>query len=197
MRFMFVIKVGLLFATVFADNDIFGDELIEVGRAAIERHVASSIEDLSSLFCREQKFLESLSNFKAQIVNYYGVKNRGKPDECIVNIINKLEKYQINPPPTSDEQCTEHVSNPIHSFLLLKRLTKIWSQKLKALKINLKSLSKSTRQKLYFPQEEMSALHIPEDSDYSEVLCFFGCVLQQSFQREELWDSLISLVSIT
>ena len=177
MRLELVTTVGLLLATVFADNDIFGDELIEVGRAAIERHVASSVEDLSSLFCREQRFLESLSNFKAQIVND-GVKSKGKSNECIINIIEKLEKYQINSPPTSDEQCIKHVSNPLHSFLLLKRLTKIWSQKLKALKINLKSLTKNTRQNLHFPEEEMASLHIPEDADYSEVLCFFEGVLQ-------------------
>ena len=56
-------------AKVACDNDIFGDELIEQDKEETLRHLASSVEDMGDLFCREQRLLQALANFHGSAAN--------------------------------------------------------------------------------------------------------------------------------
>ena len=56
-------------AIVACDNDIFGDDLVEQDKEETLRHVASSVEDMGDLFCREQRLLQALETFHSSASN--------------------------------------------------------------------------------------------------------------------------------
>ena len=49
---------------VLADNDIFGEELLDQDEEENQQHLASSVEDLGALLCQEQILLKSLTEFQ-------------------------------------------------------------------------------------------------------------------------------------
>ena len=160
--------VNILAVVTVADNDIFGDNLVDINEEDLQKHVASSVENLAELLCSEQQLIDSLVDFKT-VLEVDDIVAKDKSALNMVNIINKLEKFKLfeisNP-----EKCLEHVSNPIHSFLLLKRTTRIWTQKLKLLKLNLKSCNFKDNIKSHFPNKRINSLSIPEEADYAEVI---------------------------
>ena len=56
-------------AKVACDNDIFGDELVEQDKEEILQHLASSVEDMGDLFCREQRLIQALATFHGSATN--------------------------------------------------------------------------------------------------------------------------------
>ena len=160
--------VCVLTAVTYADNDVFGDDLIDINTEDINKHVASSVENLGELLCSEQKLLDSLIDFKIWLEKENDL-SKDKSVKNMVNIITKLEKYKLFEK-SSREKCLKHVSNPIHSFLLLKRTTKIWTQKLKHLKVNLKSCQNKELINIHFPSKGVNSFCIPEEVDYAEVI---------------------------
>ena len=160
--------VNILAVVIVADNDIFGDNLVHINEEDLQKHVASSVENLAELLCSEQELINSLVDFK-NVLKKENIVAKDKSALNMLNIINKLENFQLfetlNP-----EKCLKHVSNPINSFLLLKRTTRIWTQKLKLLKLNLKSCNCKETIKSRFPSQRIKSLSIPEESDYAEVL---------------------------
>ena len=49
---------------VLADNDIFGEELLDQDEEENRQHLASSVEDLGKLLCQEQNLLKSFAEFR-------------------------------------------------------------------------------------------------------------------------------------
>ena len=56
-------------AMVACDNDIFGDDLVYQDMEETLRHLASSVEDMGDLFCREQRLLQALAIFHSSASN--------------------------------------------------------------------------------------------------------------------------------
>ena len=54
---------------VACDNDIFGDDLVYQDMEETLRHLASSVEDMGDLFCREQRLLQALATFHSSAAN--------------------------------------------------------------------------------------------------------------------------------
>ena len=160
--------VWILTVPTFSDNDVFGDDLIHVNEQDIQKHVASSVENLGELLCSEQELIHKLLAFKSALEKEITV-TKDKSAQIMVNIIKKLEKYKLLET-LSQEKCLQHVSNPINCFLLLKRTTRIWTQKLKLLKLNLKSCNICDQIRVNFPSQRINSFPIPEEVDYAEVL---------------------------
>ena len=112
--------------------------MIDIKKEDIQKHVASSVENLAELMCSEQRLINSLIKFKT-IVEKEADICQDKSIQNMINIIEKIELYKLFEE-SSQEKCLEHVSNLIHSFLLLKQTTRIITKKLKKLKVNFKSM---------------------------------------------------------
>ena len=159
--------VCLVIKIAHADNGVFGDDLIDIKIEDIQKHVASSVENLAELLCSEQRLLDGLINFKTVVEKETEIC-KDKSIQNMIHIIKKIEKYKLFEQ-SSQEVCLEHVSNPINSFLLLKRTTRIMSKKIKNLKVNFKSIKNKEKIKIHFPFKEIDSLAIPEEVDYAEV----------------------------
>merc|ERR1712106_398519 len=86
--------VCILTVVTYADNDVFGDDLIDISTEDINKHVASSVENLGELLCSEQKLLDSLIDFKIWLEKEKDL-SKDKSVKNMVNIIIKLEKYKL------------------------------------------------------------------------------------------------------
>ena len=123
-------------AMVACDNDIFGDDLVYQDMEETLRHLASSVEDMGDLFCREQLLLQALATFHSSASNgidfsrrlqktfYPSVTVEDKAMSKLLRISGSLEKHRVMEFPTT-EQCVRHAGNPLQAFLLLWRATKV------------------------------------------------------------------------
>ena len=123
-------------AIVACDNDIFGDDLVEQDKEETLRHLASSVEDMGDLFCREQRLLHALATFHSSASNgmdfssrlqktfYPSVTVEDKAMSKLLRIAGSLEKHRVVEFPTT-EQCVRHAGNPLQAFLLLWRSTQV------------------------------------------------------------------------
>ena len=121
---------------VACDNDIFGDDLVYQDMEETLRHLASSVEDMGDLFCREQRLLQALAIFHSSASNgidffsrlqktiYPSVTVEDKAMSKLLRISGSLEKHRVMEFPTT-EQCVRHAGNPLQAFLLLWRATKV------------------------------------------------------------------------
>ena len=57
----------LVITIAHADNCVFVDDLIDIKREDIQKHVNSSVENLWELLCSEQRLLDSLIKFKTVV----------------------------------------------------------------------------------------------------------------------------------
>ena len=106
--------VCLVIKIAHADNGVFGDDLIDIKREDIQKHVASSVENLAELLCSEQRLLDGLINFKTVVEKETEIC-QDKSIQNMIQIIKKIEKYKLFEQ-SNKEKCLEHVSNPINSF---------------------------------------------------------------------------------
>ena len=110
---------------------LFSDHFEENTEEEIQRNIASSTEDLARLYQYEQEMLDRLLEFSS-LLKGSSIATKNTNVQKLLKICEKLDQF-VQFDEEEGKSYISHMGQPIRSYHLLKRATKIWPQKLRSL----------------------------------------------------------------
>jgi hypothetical protein len=160
---------------------LFDDHFEENTEEEINKNIASSTEDLAILYQYEQELISRLLKFSSQLKDS-NTFTQNKNVQKLMKMLERLKQF-IQIDKRDLVRYTQHMGQPIRSYHLLKRATKIWPQKFKSILMLYKSLKKvtiATEGVEQFPVDTIKNFPFIEDSEFS-VGCIGGILNIQRY----------------